>query len=73
VIKLLITWERGPAAGRSTEVLEIGDEVEVLAEGKEFGKGIDVTIPRVEDQAPGGVVMVIVAVHVCKHSEITRG
>ena len=48
---------------RSAEVFEIGNEVELFAEGKKLCKRIDITIPRVEDHTPGGVAMMIVAVH----------
>jgi len=58
---------------RSAKVFEIGDDVELFTEGKELGKGIDITIPCIKDETPGGVVMEIVAVHVCKHNKLTRG
>jgi len=57
---------------RSAEVLEIGDKIDILTEGKKLGERIDVTIPRVEDQAPG-VFMVIVAVHAANIINKTNG
>jgi len=50
----------------------MGDKIDILTEGKKLGERIDVTIPRVEDQAPG-VFMVIVAVHAANIINKTNG